>query len=97
MRLKKFFTDTNSDQNNSDNSAKENLDFNSEQNISRPMTRALKKLIDHKNAAQLALMYSAICPKSIAPCVNGNKNVQTIHYFLTQTLLANTSKNANHG
>jgi hypothetical protein len=31
------------------------------------------------------LMYFATYPKSIAPSVNGNKNVQTIRYFLTQT------------
>jgi len=31
------------------------------------------------------------------PRVNGSKNAQTIRYFSTPILLANTSKNANHG
>ena len=53
---------------NSDNdkTAEENLDFNSEQNISRPMTRALKKLIDHKNATQLAI--NVLCDLSKKHC-----------------------------
>jgi hypothetical protein len=55
MRLKKFFSDKKAESADSDKSEKEILDFNTEQNISRPMTRALKKLIDHKNAAQLAI------------------------------------------
>ncbi len=37
MRLKKFFSDNKSESSHSDKSDEENLDFNSEQNISRPM------------------------------------------------------------
>jgi hypothetical protein len=51
MRLKKIFAEKKPDNSDSDKSATDNLHFNSEQNISRPMTRALKKLIDHKNVA----------------------------------------------
>ncbi len=66
MRLKKFFSDNKSENNLSDKSDDENLDFNSEQNISRPITRALKKLIDHKNAAQLAI--NVLCDLSKKHC-----------------------------
>jgi hypothetical protein len=55
MRLKKFFADKCSTSSDNTQTIPNDLDFNSEQNISRPMTRALKKLIDHKNAAQLVI------------------------------------------
>jgi hypothetical protein len=66
MRLKKFFSDNKSESSHSEKSDEENLDFNSEQNISRPMTRALRKLIDHKNAAQLTI--NVLCDLSKKHC-----------------------------
>jgi hypothetical protein len=53
MHLKKFFSDKSDSQNDgdSDNITPENLDFNAEPKISGPMTRAMKKFLDHKNAA----------------------------------------------
>jgi len=41
------------------------------------MTRVLKKLIDHKNSVQLAINVLCDLSKSIAPCVNGNKNIRS--------------------
>jgi hypothetical protein len=66
MRLKKFFANKSGESSDNDKTATDNLDFNSEQNISRPMTRALKKLIDHKNAAQLAI--NVLCDLSKKHC-----------------------------
>jgi hypothetical protein len=68
MRLKKFFSeknDYNTDNHTSANKP-ENLDFNAEPKISRPMTRAMKKLIEHKNAAQLAI--NVLCDLSKTHC-----------------------------
>ncbi len=66
MRLKKFFAEKSGENSDNDKTAEENLDFNSEQNISRPMTRALRKLIEHKNAAQLAI--NVLCDLSKKHC-----------------------------
>jgi len=57
MRLKKFFSDKSDSQIDSDNQniIPQTLDFNAEPKVSRPITRAMKKLLDHKNAAQLAI------------------------------------------
>jgi hypothetical protein len=66
MRLKKFFADKNGESSDNDKTAADNLDFNSEQNILRPMTKALKKLIEHKNAAQLAI--NVLCDLSKKHC-----------------------------
>jgi hypothetical protein len=57
MRQKKFFSDNSDSKNDSDSekAIPENLDFNAEPKISGPMTRAMRKLLDHKNAAQLAI------------------------------------------
>jgi hypothetical protein len=68
MHLKKFFSDKNYSQNDNDseNVIPENLDFNTEPKISGPMTRAMKKLIDHKNAAQLAI--TLLCDLSKKHC-----------------------------
>ncbi len=65
MRLKKFFSDKSESQKDSE-SIPETLDFNAEPKISGPMTRAMKKLIDHKNAAQLAI--NVLCDLSKKHC-----------------------------
>ena len=64
MRLKKFFSDKSEPQN--DKIVPETLDFNAEPKISGPMTRAMKKLLDHKNAAQLAI--NILCDLSKKHC-----------------------------
>jgi hypothetical protein len=66
MRLKNFFADKSGENSDNDKPAEVNLDFNSEKNISRPMTRALKKLIDHKYAMQLAI--NVLCDLSKKHC-----------------------------
>jgi hypothetical protein len=68
MCLKKFFSDKNDSQNDSDSEKviQENLDFNAEPKISGPVTRAMKKLLDHKNAAQLAI--NVLCDLSKQHC-----------------------------
>ncbi len=68
MCLKKFFADKNDSQNDSDSEKviPDNLDFNAEPKISGPMTRAMKKLLDHKNAAQLAI--NVLCGLSKKHC-----------------------------
>jgi hypothetical protein len=54
MHLKKFFSAPSDTQ--SDNKInQENLDFNAEPRITGPVTCAMKKLMDHKNAAELAI------------------------------------------
>ncbi len=62
LHLKKFFSENSDSQNDSDSEQKipENLD------ISGPMTRAMKKLIDHKNAAQFAI--NVLCNLSKKHC-----------------------------
>jgi len=85
MRLKMFFSAP--DENNSDESnVHDTLDFTSAPKHAGPVTRAMKKLKDHKNAAQLAI--NVLCDLSKKHCAiaNGNKNVQTIHCYLTQCL-----------
>jgi hypothetical protein len=65
MRLKKFFSapsDTKSD----NEHTPENLDFNSEPKLTGLVTRAMKKLMDHKNAAQLAI--NVLCDLSKRQC-----------------------------
>jgi hypothetical protein len=68
MPLKKFFSDINDSKKESDSEQviPENLDFNTETKLSGPMTRAMKKLIDHKNAAQLAII--VLCDLSKKHC-----------------------------
>ncbi len=68
MRLKKFFSDKSDSQSDSDNRkvVTDTLDFNAEPKISGPMTRAMKKLLDHKNAAQLA--NNVLCDLSKKHC-----------------------------
>jgi hypothetical protein len=68
MRLKKFFSEKSDSQNDSESEQyiPQNLDFNAEPKISGPMTRAMKKLIDHKNAAQLAI--NVLCNLSKKHC-----------------------------
>jgi hypothetical protein len=65
MRLKKFFSDKSESQNDNE-IVPETLDFNAEPKISGPMTRAMKKLLDHKNAAQLAI--NVLCDLSKKHC-----------------------------
>ena len=64
MHLKKFFSDKSEAQN--DKIVPETLDFKAEPKISGPMTRAMKKLLDHKNAAQLTI--NVLCDLSKKHC-----------------------------
>jgi hypothetical protein len=68
MCLKKFFSDKNDSQNDSDSEKviPEHLDFKAMPKISGPMTRAMKKLLDHKHAAQLAI--NVLCNLSKKHC-----------------------------
>ena len=65
MRLKRFFASP-SDTNSENDTTSENLDFNSEPKITGPVTRAMKKLLEHKNAAQLAI--NVLCDLSKKHC-----------------------------
>jgi hypothetical protein len=65
MRLKKFFALSND--NNSENDAQlETLDFNNKPKITGPVTRTMKRLLDQKNAAQLAI--NVLCGLSKQHC-----------------------------
>ncbi len=99
MCLKKFFAaqSESTNDNDSDQILPENLDFNAKPKITGPVTRTMKKLMDHKNAAQLAINVLCDLSKNIVPCASGNKSVQTIHYYLILFLHVNTSKNAKRG
>jgi hypothetical protein len=68
MCLKKFFSDKSDSHDNSDSEQNipADLDFNAEPKVSGPMTRAMRKLIDHKNAAQLAI--NVLCDLSKKYC-----------------------------
>jgi hypothetical protein len=63
MRLKKLFSSDTLQQQNGENPT---LYFNSEPVTSAPMTRAMKKLIHHKNAGQLAI--NVLCDLSKEHC-----------------------------
>jgi hypothetical protein len=65
MHLKKFFASPCDTKSESDTQS-ETLDFNSEPKITGPVTRAMKKLMDHKNAAQLAI--NILCDISKQHC-----------------------------
>jgi hypothetical protein len=68
MRLKKFFSAP-SDTNSENYNIHETLDFTSKPKITGPITRAMKKLMDHKNAAQLAInMLCDLSKKHCAMC-----------------------------
>ncbi len=54
MHLKKLFSAPNNIPSENDTEP-ENLDFNLECTITGPVTRAMKKLMDHKNGVQLAI------------------------------------------
>jgi hypothetical protein len=64
MCFKKFFSDKSDSD--SEQNAPENLDLNTEPKISGPMTRAMRKLLDHKNATQLAI--NVLCDLSKKHC-----------------------------
>jgi hypothetical protein len=68
MRIKKFFSDKNDFKKESDSEQvnPENLDFNTETKLSGPMTRAMKRSIHHKNAAQLTI--NVLCDLSKKHC-----------------------------
>jgi len=65
MLLKKFFPP---DQNNQSETVSQDNDLNfySEPKVTGPMMRAMRKLIDHKNAAQLAI--NVLCDLSKKHC-----------------------------
>jgi hypothetical protein len=65
LRLKKFFSSP-SETNSENDTQSETLDFNSEPKITGPVTQAVKKLMDHKNAAQLAI--NVLCDLSKQHC-----------------------------
>ncbi len=56
MCIKKFFKqpENNSDSKNKTVSGSENLDFNSKSELTGPVTRAMKKLLEQQNATNLA-------------------------------------------
>ncbi|MFN9940179.1 MAG: hypothetical protein ACK56I_11975, partial [bacterium] len=69
MRIKQFFNqkDTNSEnEQNKTVSGSSELDFNSEQNPSGPVTRAMKKLMEQQKATNLAI--SVLCDLSKKHC-----------------------------
>jgi hypothetical protein len=71
MRIKKFFQqkDKNSEsEQNKTVSGSSELDFNSEQNLSGPVTRAMKKLLEQQKATNLAI--SVLCDLSKKTLLN---------------------------
>ncbi len=82
MRLKKFFAPS-KDSNGESQAEQSDLDFNSEPKISGPVTRAMKKLMQQKDAAELAISILCDLTKNIVPCASGSKNAQTILCCLT--------------
>jgi len=68
MRIKKFFKqpENNSDNENKTVSGSDNLDFNSKSEFTGPVTRAIKKLLEQQNAANLAI--SVLCDLSKKHC-----------------------------
>ena len=68
MRLKKSFA-PNSQASNSENDTNQNdLDFKSEPNITGPITRAMKKLLQQQEATELAI--SVLCNLSKKTLLN---------------------------
>jgi hypothetical protein len=65
MRLKKFFSPP-TDVPSYNYTPSETFDFNAEPKITSPVTRAMKTLMDHKNAAQLAI--NVLCDLSKQHC-----------------------------
>jgi hypothetical protein len=65
MRLKKFFLAL-SDNKSDNETIPDNLDFNTEPKITGPVTRAMKQLMDHTNAVQLAI--NVLCDLSKKHC-----------------------------
>ncbi len=65
MHLKKFFLPT-PEATSETVSPNDDLNFNSEPAMTGPVTRAMKKLMDHKNAAQLAI--KVLCNLSKEHC-----------------------------
>jgi hypothetical protein len=59
------------------------------------MTREMKKLIDHKNAAQLAI--NVLCDLSKKYCAMCKWKHGRVLFYLIPTLLTNLLKNANPG
>ncbi len=69
MRLKKFFSGPSDTQNDNDINQEinqENFDFNAEPKTTGPVTRAMKKLMEHKNAAQQSI--NVLCGLSKKHC-----------------------------
>jgi hypothetical protein len=66
MRLKKFFAPNSQDSNSESDTKQNDLDFKSEPKITGPITRAMKKLLQQKEATELAI--SVLCDLSKKHC-----------------------------
>jgi hypothetical protein len=66
MRLKKFFVPNAPDSNSETDTRQSDLDFKSEPKITGPVTRAMKKLLQQKEATELAI--SVLCDLSKKHC-----------------------------
>jgi hypothetical protein len=66
MRIKKFFKSDNSDIQNKTVPGSDELNFNSKSEFTGPVTRAMKKLLEQKNATNLAI--SVLCDLSKKYC-----------------------------
>jgi hypothetical protein len=66
MRIKKFFQQTSDKDESKTVSGSPDLDFNSKSEISGPVTRAMKKLLEQQNATNLAI--SVLCDLSKKHC-----------------------------
>ncbi len=85
MRIKKFFAP--SQNSNSDTDApNSDLNYKSEPKITGPITRAMKKLMQQKEATEMAINVLCDLTKQQCSMCEWKKNVQTICYFLTQLL-----------
>jgi hypothetical protein len=71
-------------------SERSDLNFKGEPKITGPITRAIKKLLDQQRETELVISVLCDLSKLIAQYASGNMNVQTIHYYLTKRLPANT-------
>jgi hypothetical protein len=87
MQLKKFFAPDAQNSNSETDTRQSKLDFKSEPKITGPVTRAMKRLMQQKEATEMAINVVCNLSKNIVQCVNGNKNFLIIHYFLTLCLL----------
>jgi len=97
MRLKKFFAPNTKQSESETDTQQSDLYFKSEPKFTGPVTRAMKKLLQQKDATEMAISVLCDLSKYIAQCVSANKNFQITRYFLTQCLLNATLQNKKVG